>query len=255
MKTRQQHLSALKPIVLVLLLYVFASFISGFISHQGFSKTLAEFGFRFVLVASGLILFLAHTENTRAGWSIRANDLLFAAGVGTGLAAAEVCLLLWRAAQDSNLQFAKLPGFSEIALQQILGATSEELLFVGFLYAQLRRRLSILRATAIVAVIFVLLHWPSNVLGVMTRAVYILVACSLFERCRSIALNIALHIAVNGCGFVAVLMIGDHLPPALAFPQFAALMTAASSLAVVTASIRYAWSSPRRPVSETSSPS
>jgi membrane protease YdiL (CAAX protease family) len=240
--TQQQDSSRAKAIVLVLLLYVFGTFVSGMLSHQGFSATWSELGFRGVLVLFGAVLFCSSDRvNESKTIPLRSRDFVFAGCLALGLVAAGISGALGMAANDPDLRSGDLPPASVLIIQLILGAAGEELVFVGFLYRSFRGKTSVVNATAVAGFLFVLLHWPSSTMGVLARAVYILASCSLFERCRTISLNIGLHILVNGAFLVTVLLANDHVPFTPFFASFGLIAAVALSAFVAFAAVCYGW--------------
>jgi membrane protease YdiL (CAAX protease family) len=213
MSSERRYPRAPTAVLLVLLLYLLSAFTSASITALGLSQFWAEVGMRGLLAGTGLALYLAYQ-----GPGIRDGDpkmeiprgAISGAVLAVLLIAYEVLALVARATDAS---YSQLPPIEAMAVQLLLGAAGEEILFVGFLYGIFRRQLSWPAAVLCAGFLFVLLHWPTNAIAVMTRALYIFCSFALFEAARSISLNVSLHLAVNGVAFVCVLLFTGTTPP------------------------------------------
>lgn len=88
----------------------------------------------------------------------------------------------------------------------VLAPLAEELLFRGFIFQGLRRRLSFWATTIIVSILFAVVHGQINVaLDVFALS---LVLCWLREKTNSLWPAVILHSAKNGIAFVLLFILG-----------------------------------------------
>lgn len=142
--------------------------------------------------------------------------------IGTGVVlawsyvAASCSLLLLHASQDPQLAASVIP--VNVLMQIVVASAAEELIFTVFLYSTIRHRLSFSAATLLLALVFTLLHAPTNVIAFGMRFVYMIAACILFERFRSVVAAITFHVVLNGALLLEVMLVSDASSPVFRHP-------------------------------------
>lgn len=131
--------------------------------------------------------------------------------VGLGLLADKI-IPWYDATQKQDLGFTSqmiVTSFDKLTvflMLVIVAPITEELLFRGYLYGKLRKKISVISATLLVSLLFGLAHGSWNV-GVDTFALS-LVMCIIREETGSIYPTILMHMLKNGIALYALIKMG-----------------------------------------------
>ena len=109
--------------------------------------------------------------------------------------------------------------WSEVLNVLLLGPIVEEVIFRGALFGLSRRRLDFWPAAITNGILFGLTHF-SDPINMMVTAMVAVLFCALVEATGRIRYGIALHLAFNWCGLLAVPLY-PYIPALVALPVFA----------------------------------
>lgn len=238
--TKSFRRMSIEAVFLVLLLFVLLTFVNGLCTRVDL-KDWGVLAGRAVFLAFGVVLY--RLRPPIPGDKPRSSKFLIGAAcllVATSIIA-PLATLVWQAGQASDLTREE-PGPAQMLLAQVfVGPAGEELVFTGFLYSTLRQRAAAPVVALCVGLLFVVLHLPPSWVSALIRLTYILAACALFERFRSIFITIALHIAVNGALLAAVILIEDPHSPIFSFIDLSMVVMALAFSIAIPAIVVVGW--------------
>lgn len=187
-----------KAVFVLVLIFLFASGLNAAGRRYGFSGQAFADCLYFLCGLLLVDLGLLRWANLKSA-GLRGVLQSGAIGLLCGLAVA--AMLLWRISSVKEFQFESM-AWTDIVHSAAAAPVSEELLVVGFLFVTLRTRFRLASAALIVCLLFTVAHIPNSAMSFALRFVYMFASCMVFERFRSLALNIGMHSIANGLPLV-----------------------------------------------------
>lgn len=203
-------------LALVLLIHVAGWGVSYHFSRASFTEW-ADFATKAFYLICGVLLVLSQPILERTdGGKVSRRSIWLGVALVVGYVVSSCTLMVFRAGQAPYLAASVIPPLA--VPQMVVASAAEELIFTVFLYSTLRHRFSFAVAALLVALVFTVMHAPTNVVAFGMRFIYMLGACTLFESFRSIAAAAAFHILLNGSLLLVMVLLGDGSSPVFRYP-------------------------------------
>lgn len=225
----------LQALVLVALIYLGASAIIATARRYGFGDQARVLADCFYLCC-GLLVVQHRAMSIAQLRSAGVRGAGFSVVLGL-LCGATVLFVVLSRLNDGGVTGSASMTTEEILHSVLAAPVSEEMLFTGFLFIALRARLALFTSACIVAVVFTLGHLPNHWVSFGIRFIYITASCLLFERFRSLPLNMTAHSLMNGLPVLVGHFPGLYQPMVLHLSSSLPYLGAASTFVALLLSV------------------